>query len=175
MRLDRDAIDRAPLDRDGIVATYILSADSIASVISTFSGYLNPEPSYSLSADTISLDIPDFCGEVYIIHQYALSADATSPAIPNSSIVIQMFNISPYLIYGSVKRNLQDKMFLGNFTIDKIHTQWGQVGNVIYLYTRFVFWIPDYTGTMNPVFVGMFPSHDTSPEPNSQTHQPALP
>lgn len=82
-----------------------------------------------------------------------LSAGSTfSPGIINPGIVS---SISPYLITGKVNVNLSDKMIQGNFNIDKAVL--GGYGSTAY-FKKIEFKIPDYTATLQTVFVGVIPS-----------------
>jgi len=189
LRLDRDGIDRSPLDRSGeslqpgefIVRSYQKTGGSVAlsnesivvlSVLKTGGSVaLSNESIVVLSVlKTGALVTPSILFSIEVSSEIKTGAQVTFTAPTSITIsseiktgalvtITPLINLDKLFVSGSVRRSLIDKMASGTFDFDKT-TVAGLLSTLFW--TKLTLSIPDYSGRWNTVFVGIAPSSQTN-------------
>ncbi len=151
MRLDRDGIDRSPLDRSGeslqpgefVVQSYQKTGGSV-----TLSNESIVVLSISKTAALVTFTAPS--------PSMVVSSEIKTGALVT---ITPLINLDKLFVSGSVRRSLIDKMASGTFNFDKT-TVAGLLSTMFW--TKLTLAIPDYSGKWNTVFIGIAPSSQTN-------------
>lgn len=161
MRLDRDQIDRSQLDRD---IYPILSAGEFAVAINANTTLSATFPNYTAFVVSISAATGLTVTFTALDPSFSVNMAATTGLTATFTPVI---NINSLITAGSIKRSLSDKMYTATFQFDKTTTA-GPSSSIYW--TKIYFWMPDYTGAWNLVFVGIVPSSNSKYTAHDGTH-----